>query len=93
MGNCLQRSFQMGFKWSGINAEVPDIKTSTEAKALAEKYGLKYAENGKYTNGNNPVLVLYKDDKKFTNDEYHAVFISDIAPMGAWEIFAVITGW
>jgi len=83
----------MGLKWSGINAEVPDIKTSTEAKALAEKYGLKYSESGTHRFDNSPVLVLYKDGKKFTSDEYHAVFISDIAPMGAWEIFAVITGW
>lgn len=93
MGDCLKRSFEAGLRWCGINDVVPNISMSHEAEEFAKKYGLSYIDSGNPNSGNDPVLVIYKDDHTSTDSTYHSVFTSDIAPFSKWEIFAVITGW
>ena len=93
MGDCLKRSFEAGLRWCDINDEVPNIGMSHEAREFADKYNLSYIDNGQPESGNEPVLVIYKDDNTATDATYHAVFVSDFAPLVKWEIFAIITGW
>jgi hypothetical protein len=93
MGDCLKRSFEAGLRWCGINDVVPNISMSHEAEEFAKKYGLSYIDSGNPNSGNEPVLVIYKDDHTSTDSTYHSVFASDLAPFSKWEIFAVITGW
>ena len=42
MGNCLQRSFVAGFRWCGMNIDVPNIQESADTEKLAFSYGLSY---------------------------------------------------
>ena len=93
MGDCLKRSFEAGLRWCGINDKVPNISMSHEAQKFASKYGLRYIDNGNTNSKNEPVIVIYKDDNTETDGTYHSVFVSDIAPLVKWEIFAVIAGW
>lgn len=92
MNDCGQRAFEAGLRWAGINDKVPPLEYSQDIAALCEKYGLVYSTNGKLS-GNDPVLVIYRDDRKATDSEYHAVFASDVAPFWQWHIYAVVTGW
>ena len=94
MGNCLQRSFVAGFRWCGMNIDVPNIQESADAEKLAFSYGLSYVSGKAVVKSkNDPVIVIYKDGFTNTNGEYHSVFASDGAPFCKWEVFAVITGW
>ena len=93
MGDCLRRSFEAGLRWCGVNDAVPNMSTSDEAIEFCEKYGLSYSESGRLQSGNDPVLVIYKDDLTSTDSIYHSVFASDAAPFTRWEVYSVITGW
>ena len=94
MEDCLKRSFESGLRWCGINEEVSNINYSEEAKYMAEYYGLAYTESFNDLNiKNNPVIVIYKDNKTYTDSIYYSVFASDLAPFGGKEIFAIIYGF
>lgn len=93
MGDCLKRSFEAGLRWCGINDAVPSVVSSLDAQGLAQKYGLTYVEKGEIKASNEPAIVIYRDGFESTNSEYHAVFVSDLAPLSRWGIFAVIYGF
>ena len=93
MGNCGKRAFEAGLRFAGIKDSVGDLQTSNDIRDTASKYGLTYIENGELKAGNYPVLVLYQDNKEFTDSEWHAVFLSDIAPVRKYKIHSIIIGW
>lgn len=94
MGNCLKRSFELGFAYAGIKEKVPNISWDSEMHELAEKYNLKCSCTAKqYSANNDPVLVMYEDSLTHTDSIHHAVFCSDVAPCLDKHIKHIVYGW
>lgn len=96
IGTCVKRSLQLGFAYAGIKQEVPAITWTAEIREFAGPFGLKFhapETDGVYKANNDPVMVVYADDRTYTDSIHHAVFCSDIAPCLDKNIKLIVYGW
>ena len=95
MRDCGRRAMQAAFRYSGHgNISIPDLPNSDALREFIEEFpSLEYIDD-RIPEGNYPVLVLYRDNYIGTDGEYHAVFMSDLAPAALLErIHSMVIGW